>query len=215
MRGLIVTGGNIDDRFACDEIKNGGYDLIIAADSGMDFLYRHHITPDIIVGDFDSADHEVLAFFEDETEAEIIRLNPIKDDTDTEFAVRDAISRGVHTITILGATGSRVDHMLANIVLLGIGLEKNVDITLLDAKNRICMKNASFALEKSRQFGQFVSLIPFSGDVKHLTLSGFKYNLSDYTLTGFNSLGVSNEIVDPVARVEFSEGILVVIEARD
>ena len=52
MKCLIVTGGNTSDDFACDVIKKGGYEIIIAADSGMEFLYRKGIDPDIIVGDF-------------------------------------------------------------------------------------------------------------------------------------------------------------------
>ena len=55
MRYLIVCGGKIDKEFGLNEIKTDGIDAIIAADSGMDFLYENGVTPDIIVGDFDSA----------------------------------------------------------------------------------------------------------------------------------------------------------------
>ena len=54
MRYLIVCGGKIDKEFGLNEIKTDGIDAIIAADSGMDFLYENGVTPDIIVGDFDS-----------------------------------------------------------------------------------------------------------------------------------------------------------------
>jgi thiamine pyrophosphokinase len=215
MRGLIITGGSIQDGFACEIIKNGGFDLITAADSGMDFLYRNHITPDIIVGDFDSADGNSLDYFREQSRVEFCRLNTEKDDTDTEFAIRDAISRGMTELTVLGATGNRLDHVLSNIDLLGIGIENDVGIEIVDDHNRIRMINQSMVISKKEQFGTFISLIPYSDKVKNLTLTGFKYNLTDFTMGGFGSLGISNEIVDDVAEIVFKEGILLVIESRD
>lgn len=215
MRGLIITGGNIRDEFACEKIKTGGYDMIMAADSGMDFLYRNHLTPDIIVGDFDSVDHDALDFFREDKRIEFCRLDPVKDDTDTEYAIRDALSRGITQLTILGGTGSRLDHVLGNISLLGIGLEENVEIELVDEHNRVRMINKPLSIRRDEQFGRFVSLIPYTGNVEHVTLTGFKYTLDDYTMGGFNSLGVSNEIKEEVARIEFSSGILLVIESVD
>ena len=94
MRFLIVSGGEATDEFVENVIKRGGYDVILAADSGMDFLYRTKILPDIIVGDFDSVDPEVLEFFREHEEIDICALNPVKDDTDTEFAIRESIRRG-------------------------------------------------------------------------------------------------------------------------
>lgn len=215
MRGLIITGGNIRDEFACEKIKTGGYDMIMAADSGMDFLYRNHLTPDIIVGDFDSVDHDALDFFKEDNRIEFCRLNPEKDDTDTEYAIRDALSRGITQLTILGGTGSRIDHVLGNISLLGIGLEENVEIELVDEHNRVRMIDKPLSIRKDEQFGRFVSLIPYTGRVEHVTLTGFKYTLDDYTMGGFNSLGVSNEIAEEVAHIEFRSGILLVIESVD
>ena len=63
MKGLIIGGGNVNDELICEQIKKGGYDLDIAADAGMEVLYRHHLTPDIIVGDFDSVGKEALSYF--------------------------------------------------------------------------------------------------------------------------------------------------------
>lgn len=189
--------------------------MIMAADSGMDFLYRNHLTPDIIVGDFDSVDHDALDFFREDKRIEFCRLDPVKDDTDTEYAIRDALSRGITQLTIIGGTGSRLDHVLGNISLLGIGLEENVEIELVDEHNRVRMIDKPLSIRRDEQFGRFVSLIPYTGNVEHVTLTGFKYTLDDYTMGGFNSLGVSNEIKEEVAHIEFSSGILLVIESVD
>jgi thiamine pyrophosphokinase len=215
MRGLIITGGSIQDGFACEIIKNGGFELITAADSGMDFLYRNHIIPDIIVGDFDSADSNSLDYFREQSRVEFCRLNPEKDDTDTEFAIRDAISRGVTELTILGAIGNRIDHVLSNVALLGIGIENDVGIQIVDEHNRIRMVNQSMVISKKEQFGTYISLIPCTEKVTNLTLTGFKYNLTDFTLEGYTSLGISNEIVDDVAEIIFKNGILLVVESLD
>ncbi len=63
MRYLIVCGGKIDKEFGLNEIKTDGIDAIIAADSGMDFLYENGVTPDIIVGDFDSDYDKCIGVF--------------------------------------------------------------------------------------------------------------------------------------------------------
>ena len=74
------------------------------------------------------------------------------------------------------------------------------------------MIEAGITLEKEKQFGKFVSLIPYTNVVKGLTLTGFKYPLDHYD---FCSLGVSNEIIAESAEITFEDGILIVIEARD
>ena len=158
MRYLIVCGGKIDKEFGLNEIKTDGIDAIIAADSGMDFLYENGVTPDIIVGDFDSATTKALEYFERKGQTEIRRLNPIKDDTDTEYAIRLAIREGARSIVMLGATGSRIDHVLGNISLLGIGLESGTDISIIDTNNRIRMADRQVTIEKSAQYGRVAEI---------------------------------------------------------
>ena len=200
---IIVVGGHINDIFAKEFIEKERPELCIAADSGMNFFYRNKLTPDWIIGDFDSAS------------SSWIRLNPVKDDTDTESAIRKAIVLGAEKITLLGATGTRIDHLLGNIELLGIGLQNHIPIQIVDERNRIRMIGAGITIEKEKQFGKFVSLIPYTNIVKGLTLTGFKYPLDHYDFRGFCSLGVSNEIIAESAQITFEDGILIVIEARD
>lgn len=212
---MIISGGSIKDSFALSFLQQKKPEYVIAADKGMEFCYRNGICPDVIVGDFDSADGEVLSYFRGQKDVEIITLNPIKDDTDTEFAIRHAMEKGASTITVLGGTGSRIDHVLGNIELLGIGLASGIPIILQDSCNRVRMIDRGIAIDKAKQFGVYVSLIPYTAQVEHLYLRGFKYPLSDYCMTGFNSLGVSNEITDERGEISFEKGILLVIESRD
>lgn len=215
MKVVIVSGGHVEDAFALDWLARNKYDLLIAADSGMNFLYRNGLTPDVIAGDFDSVSDEAYIHFSQMPEVEMIRLNPIKDDTDTEFVIREAIRRGSKAITVLGGTGTRLDHVMGNIHLLGIGLSCGVEIELVDAHNRIRMVDGEITLKKDEQFGQFVSLLPFVGSAKGVTLTGFKYPLEDDTIESFCSLGISNEIEEEQAIVQVKEGILLMIESRD
>ena len=215
MKFLIVSGCSSNKEFVTKVVGQGRYDRILAADSGMNALYAAAVTPDIIIGDFDSADKKILAFFQQNKEIDFCTLNPEKDDTDTEFAIRESIRRGADSITIIGGTGTRLDHVLGNISLLGIGLEEGVRMELLDAHNRICMIAHSVTLKKKEQYGNYLSLIPYNGNVTGVTLKGLKYPLHDYTMGGFNSLGISNEIVDDEASIELTSGQLLVIESRD
>ncbi len=215
MNGLIVAGGDINDKFVCDLIKQGAFEVIFAVDRGIDMLYRNHITPDIIVGDFDSANPEALEYYRDMDQVAVSELEVMKDDTDTEHAVRDAIRLGCNHLTIVGAFGSRVDHMLANISLLGIGLTYRVEMYILDEKNRVHLHDCDFTIKKSEQYGDYVSLIAFGGPVRDLTVSGMKYNLKDASLNVSTSLGVSNEIVEDEANIIFNEGTVLAIETRD
>ena len=214
-RVVIISGGYIKDAFAFKWLKSHTYDCMIAADSGMNFLHRNGIIPDIIAGDFDSVDDDSLDEFSCLENVEMLRLNPVKDDTDTEFVIREAIRRGATSISILGATGTRLDHVLANIYLLGIGLEEGVSIELIDVHNRIRMIEDCLEITKAEQFGDYVSILPVRGDAKGVTLEGMKYSLCDADVCCFSSLGVSNEIVAETAKISVREGTLLVIESRD
>lgn len=215
MKYVIISGGRIDDVFALNYLKENTYDKLIAADSGMNFLHRNGLVPDVIAGDFDSVSDESLDAFSGMEDVEILRLNPIKNDTDTEFVIREAIRRGATDITILGATGTRLDHVMANVHLLGIGLEEGVSIQIVDAHNRIRMIEDSLQISKDEQFGTFISIIPAKGDAKGVTLEGMKYPLKDADVTYFSSLGISNEIIEKTARIYVEDGVLLVMESRD
>ena len=214
MKYLIVCGGEIDGDFAERLIMSSGFEVIIAADRGMDFLYEHKITPDIIVGDFDSVKNEALSYFKEKGMSDIHVLNPEKDDTDSECALQIALDHGADHIIIIGATGTRIDHVLGNISLLGKAMSEGKMAELLDTLNRIRMINNELEIEKNKQYGKYVSIIPVCKNNK-ITLEGFKYPLKDYTFEGFNTLGISNEIVDDIAKITVNEGQYIVIESKD
>lgn len=216
MQALIVTGGSIEDTFVLKFLKENPCDLTIAADSGMEFFYRNGLVPDEIVGDFDSVKSGVLEFFkENNPNIKIRKFQPEKDETDTELAIRTAIDADCKKIWLLGATGTRIDHVLGNIHLLGMAMERDCECIMLDSCNRIRMLNQGMTIRREEQYGDYISLFPFTPAVKGLTLRGFKYPLEKYELQCYHSLGVSNEISEEKAEISFEEGILLMVESKD
>ena len=131
--------------------KNIFYDdFVIGADAGYKALTNLGITPDLIVGDFDSCDTP-------EFDVEVIALNPIKDCTDMEFAVERAVEKGFSDILILGATGGRLDHTFANFALLGDFKQKGINITILDDYHKIyTLKDEAHNVQKTTDFYRFL-----------------------------------------------------------
>ncbi len=214
MNCLIIAGGSLEDTFGVSIYEDDKPDFLLAADKGMEFCYRNKIKPDVILGDFDSANPEILDYFRQE-QVEIQSYPKEKDWTDTELAVRFAIGKGAKSIRILGATGGRMDHFLGNLEVLKLGLDQKVSIFLLDPQNFICMFQGYLKLYKREQIGKYVSFIPYTDVVEDVTLTGFRYNLNHATVKKGSTLCISNEIQEPVAEVHTGAGIMIMIEAVD
>lgn len=216
MNTLIISGGNIEVDLALDVLKKK-YDHIIGVDGGLRFCYEQKIVPTRIVGDFDTLSPEILTWYKTHTQIEVREYNPVKDATDTQIAVELALELGSHEITILGGTGSRLDHVLGNVETLYLALEKGVSCQILDSHNRIQLIRGTHVIRKNEQYGNYVSLIPFTTDVDGVTLEGMKYPLykHHFTVLGSGGFGVSNEIVAEEARISMESGIFICIESKD
>lgn len=214
-KGLIISGGTIEDAFAVQVIETFAPDYIIGVDSGLQFLYRNQVMPTHIVGDFDSVDAEVISYYRECTNVPIREFNPVKDATDTEIAVRLAIELGVEELWLLGATGTRLDHVMSNMQILKLALDEGVEAYILDACNRISLWENEIYLEKADAFGTYFSIFPFGGTVERVSIEGAKYPLDNYRLTPFESRTVSNEMADDIVRITFSDGMLLLMETRD
>lgn len=216
MNTLIISGGNIEVDFALEILKKP-FDHIIGVDGGVRFCYEQGIVPTRIVGDFDTLPPEILEWYKKNSQVEIREFNPVKDDTDTQIAVELALELGSSHITILGGTGTRIDHVLGNIQILYFPFQRGVECVLLDSHNRIRLVQGRYCIRKAEQYGSYFSLIPFTTDVTGVTLKGVKYPLDKhhFTVLGSGSLGVSNEIVDEQAVILSESGILILIESKD
>lgn len=216
MNTLIISGGNIEVDLALEILKRP-FAHVIGVDGGLEFCYEQGIVPDHMVGDFDTLDPKILSWYKEHKEIDIREFDPVKDATDTQIAVELALSLKSTHITILGGTGTRLDHVLGNIETLYLAHRQNVPCQILDSHNRIQLIEGRHCIRKDEQYGTYVSLIPLTTDVEGVTLRGMKYPLWDhhFTALGSGSLGVSNEIVEEQAEILIKKGIFILIESKD
>ena len=213
MKTLIITGGNSNIKFTKEYLKKYSFDLIIAADRGLEVLDKLNIKPNYIIGDFDSINKQVLKKYEN-GKFSIIKLNPEKDFTDTHTAVNLAIQNNASKITIIGAIGTRIDHTISNIHILKEALDKNIECEIVNENNKIKLINKNTVLKKDNNF-KYISLIPLTTNVIGVTLKGFKYEIENADLQIGKSLGVSNEQTKDLATIEIEDGILILIISKD
>ncbi|MBM6686412.1 thiamine diphosphokinase [Faecalicatena contorta] len=214
-RAVIISGGTLYEELIEKTIGECEDPCIIGVDKGVEFLYRHNIKPSYIVGDFDSLSHEIVDYYKNETHVSVREFNPVKDASDTEIAVRLAITLGCHEMVILGATGSRVDHLWANIQTLTIPFKAGVDAVILDPQNRIRLIGGETHLKKEEAFGDYFSVFPLGEVVYGFNIRGAKYPLTEHTLTPYDSLCVSNQIEEDEVVIDFVSGIVILMETRD
>ena len=104
---LIISGGELNSNFLKNFIKNNNINNVIAVDSGLELLDKNEISPNYIIGDFDSINKNILSKYDNI--AKVIKLNPEKDFSDTHMALKLAIELKSDSIYILGAMGKRID----------------------------------------------------------------------------------------------------------
>ena len=175
---------------------------VIAADSGLDRCAEAGITPDLAVGDFDSAATDIP----EKTERYTVPSE--KDDTDTHLAARIAIERGFGELRLFCALGGRVSHSLANIQLLRELKKKGVRAALF-GKRCVMFLLREESVEIPR-FNGYLSLFALD-ETAEVSESGVKYPLDRHTLTNDFSLGVSNEITAKRARITVHKGLCAVV----
>lgn len=203
MRALIVLGGEAPGKALLESCMRQS-DLVIAADRGLAAFDNAGLEPHCLIGDMDSVPKTVLERYAGRLEQ--TRLNPVKDDTDAEAALHLAAERGADEVTFLGALGGRLDHALANVMLLNKAHQLGVRAEILSESVRIARVCGTENLCGAK--GDTVSLLPL-GRAEGVTLTGFYYPLSGHTLTSDTSLGISNVVVSDEAMIEVADGDLV------
>ena len=212
---IIISGGAINDNFALSVLESYESKRIIGVDKGVEFLYRHKIEPEYIVGDFDSISEEVIRYYREETKIPIREYNPVKDASDTEIALRLCLGLNRKEIWILGGTGNRIDHLWANIQCLQIALDAGADARIVDSHNQIRLLDKGITLKREEAFGKYFSLFPMELPVDALTITGAKYPLKNHFLRPDDSLCVSNEFEEDEVTISFSFGKVILMETRD
>lgn len=215
-RVLIITGGRIERDFAAVYLREQQFDRVIAADSGLAVCRDLAVTPTDILGDFDSLRDEELLDFYKNAGVPVRQFPSRKDFTDTELAVEYARELSPDEVILLGATGTRYDHALANIGMLEKLAADGIEGKIVDAHNEmemLCGQNEKKYKKKPER--KFFSLVAWGGAVTGIDLIGFSYPLSDASLYPAQSLGISNELTEDIGILRMRTGRLLVIRASD
>ena len=207
-RCVIVGGASIGDYRTVGAMLRQD-DYVIYCDCGLRHMDGLGAEPDLIVGDFDS-------YSNPEMETETIVLPCEKDDTDTVFAVKEALKRGFEEFLLVGVVGERLDHTLGNVsILLMLDSEGKVG-TIIDDYSEMeivsdrcempCIIDDSYV---------YFSLINISGTARGVTIRGAKYPLENAEITCEYQYGVSNEVLPGcTAEVSVGEGRLLLVKVR-
>lgn len=206
MKRCVIVGGADINNYDFIRDKLCADDYVVFCDSGLKHLEQLQVMPSLIVGDFDSHENPHL-------DVETIVLPCEKDDTDTVYAVKEAISRGFDNFLLIGVVGARLDHTLSNVSILlyldslgkkGCIMDDYSEMEIVsDEPVSICERYA------------FFSLLNITGCAKGITITGAKYPLVDGEISCEYQYGVSNEVLPgQVAVVSVKEGKLLLIMDR-
>lgn len=225
-RAVIVAGAEIKNYKRIKKILRGNnktyrnknlYDenFFIFCDSGLKHARKLGVKPNLIVGDFDSYTKTVGRFH-----SEVIALPREKDDTDSFFAAKEAISRGFTDFLIIGAVGQRFDHTVANISMLLYLHTKGCQAKLVDDYSQmyfISDKPAVIYSDESKSYKKtdrrYFSTINFDGSAHGITIRGAKYPLENAEIKPEYQYGISNEVLPgKTAEVTVDRGNLLIIQ---
>lgn len=181
---------------------------VVACDAGYRNADILGVTPDLIIGDFDSAPRPP-------ENGHTIVLPHVKDDTDTHYAARWLLQQGAKSVTMLGALGgARMEHTLANLAT-GLYLAKGgVQVRLADEHSELHYLLPGHPLTLDRGDWMYLSLFPLDGPLTGVEMTGVFYPLSGATLTPDFPLGVSNEFTAPRAQLSCISGSGLVVLTR-
>lgn len=206
MKRCVIVGGAGINNYDYIRSRLCADDYIVFCDSGLMHFEPLQVKPSLIVGDFDSHDNPHL-------DVETIVLPCEKDDTDTVFAVKEAIKRGFDYFLLIGVVGARLDHTLGNVSILlyldSIGKKGTI---IDDYSEMEIVSNEPAYIEDSYAF---FSLLNVSGTAKGITIENAKYLLNNAEITCEYQYGVSNEVLPgKTAKVSILEGKLLLIKDR-
>lgn len=193
----IILAGTIDVDL---QQQLTGYDYIIAVDGGLNHLTKSGVTPNILIGDLDSVTEEF--------DGQVLKFDPIKDDTDFKCAINYVEQNFDHyQLDVYGFSSlDRLDHVIANLANM------TTNIKLISANQQIELINANTVVENDEY--KYYSF--FSTEViEQFSLEGFSYPLTDYQLNPFDPLCVSNQLINNSGTIKLSNGRVLVIKSKN
>lgn len=212
MRAIIIASGRPPDGKSWSHWVETG-DLIVGADGGAAQALAWGVTPHVVIGDMDSLPGEAQASLAARG-CEFIVHPRAKDETDLELALNYVLDRWCQEAVILGALGGRLDHTLANVLLLALPRFAAVQIRIVDGSEEALLVRDGGAATVDGQPGDTLSLLPLGGDARGVTTAGLAWALDGDTLRFGSSRGVSNEMTASTARITVEHGCVLVVHNR-
>ncbi|MDJ0663754.1 MAG: thiamine diphosphokinase [Acidimicrobiia bacterium] len=208
-RALIIAGGNPVKPVVLEQLDDPAF--VIAADSGLDEAFRVGLEPDLVVGDMDSVSTDALQ--RAENRGITIERHPVaKDATDLELAIDAAAAAGYERATIIGGTGGRMAHTLANALLLL--KERSIDLDWRTSRATITAIREGGSNAYRRADGPLLSVLAVGRPAK-CESEGLRWQLTGRPLEPGSTRGISNEIVTDVARVSVMGGQVLTVHERN
>ena len=206
MRKCIIVGGADINNYDYIKTKITENDYVVFCDSGLKHTKELGVSPSLIVGDFDSHKNPNL-------DIETIVLPCEKDDTDTVYAVKEAIKRGFEEFILIGVIGARLDHTLGNAsILLYLDSLSKKGIIIDDYSEMEVVSKEPVDIDDSYAF---FSLLNITGTAKGVTINNAKYPLDNAEITCEYQYAVSNEVISgKTAEVSVQNGKLLLIKDR-
>ena len=205
MQRCVIIGGAEIKNYNRIKSKLKENDYFIFCDSGLKHQQQLNVQPNLIIGDFDSIKKP-------KTDIETIVLPTVKDDTDTFYAVKEALKRGFNEYLLIGVTGNRLDHTLGNLSALLYLYNQGKDAKIIDDYSVMqIVDNNPVIIEKAKYF----SLLNISGIATGVNIENAKYPLNDATVKSEYSYCVSNELIqNKQAKIYVKNGqmLLIIVE---
>ncbi|MEM8858532.1 MAG: thiamine diphosphokinase [Chloroflexota bacterium] len=211
---LLVANGDIQNAEWLNSVLSREYTAIIGVDGGTNHLLDHHVTPDIVVGDLDSLNKEAIKILE-ENWVNIFSFSGNKDETDLELALLYFANQpnwSELSAVILGAHGGRLDHEIANLMLLTHPKLQNRKIQLINEHETTFLVTSSVDIHG--RSGDTVSLIPLKGDAHMESTTNLKWPLNNSVLKFGPARGVSNIMTASKAAVSVRSGMVLCIHTE-
>ena len=207
MRAIIFANGRLDDAKRAEDLLRDD-DLVIAVDGGTRHAWEVGVDPQCVIGDLDSltpAERERVRT----SGTRVMCFSPRKDETDLELALLWAASEGAESMVVLAALGGRLDHTIANLLLLALPDLDGIDVRVVEGPQVAFLVRREALVEG--QPGDTVSLIPLGGDAAGVTTEGLEWRLNDDTLHFGPARGVSNSLIAERASVRVRQGQLLCV----
>lgn len=214
--GILVTGG-IAPSPRLLRILRDAYPTVpcYCADAGAELCRLAKVVPDVLIGDMDSLKPETRQWLRDANVQEYVYPTE-KDYSDTQLAVEALFEKGVDEIIVIGALGGRMDHELANIMLLMTYGRQGKSLVFWDEINR--MRYIGADTHQLDRVAGYVGIVPFSDEGMRLSIDGMHYPLKDVSVPFGESRLISNVFdEEDLATIDivYGDGVLVVCKDRN